>query len=190
MLLKEIRGRTAENHTRLENSPLLTCFARQRIDRDTYLRILVKFFGYFHPLEKVTGAFPEISAWLPDYTERRKAGLLLNDINTLRKITELSICEDLPQIRTAAQAFGCLYVMEGSTLGGKFIYSVVRKELHLDKTSGASFFYGYGPQTGAKWKAFGACMEAFGAAHGADEEIITAANETFLKLEQWMQTRK
>jgi hypothetical protein len=33
-------------------------------------------------------------------------------------------------------------------------------------------------------------MEAFGEAFGADEEIITAANETFSKLEQWMQTQK
>jgi heme oxygenase len=190
MLLKEIRGRTAENHTRLENNPLLTSFAHQQIDPDTYLKILVKFFGYFHPLERIIGAFPEISAWLPDYTERRKAELLLNDINTLRKNTGISLCEDLPQIRTPAQAFGSLYVMEGSTLGGKFIYSVVSKELNLDKTSGASFFYGYGPETGARWKAFGAAMEAFGEAFGADEEIITAANETFLKLEQWMQTQK
>lgn len=187
MLLKEIRSRTAENHARLENSPLLTPFAHQRIDPDTYLKILKKFFGYFQPLEKVIGSFPEISVWLPDYTERRKAELLLNDINKLQKDASISFCEALPKVRTAAQAFGSLYVMEGSTLGGKMIYSILKKDLNLDHDSGASFFYGYGPATGAMWKAFTSRLEAFGEAHDADEEIIAAANDTFLKFEQWIQ---
>jgi heme oxygenase len=59
------------------------------------------------------------------------------------------------------KAFGCLYVMEGSTLGGKIIYNILKKQLGLSDSAGASFFYGYGPATGEKWKTFGASLEAF-----------------------------
>jgi heme oxygenase len=190
MLLKEIRNRTAENHARLENTPLLSSFAHQRIDLPTYLEILRRFYGYFAPLEQVLDTFPALVRWLPDYTERRKAKLLLDDLNTINNHSKVNMCENLPSIRTVAQAFGCLYVMEGSTLGGKIIYSVLKKQLDLDKMRGAAFFYGYGSETGTKWKTFGARLEAFATDSAADEEIIAAADDTFLKLEQWMQIPK
>jgi len=190
MLLKDIRSRTAQYHARLENTPLLSSFARQEIDLPAYLEILRRFYGYFYPLERQLEAFPELPVWLPDYTERRKAKLLLQDLNALHNNAEINFCESLPGMRTAAQAFGCLYVLEGSTLGGKIIYNVLKKQLHLDQTAGAAFFYGYGPATGAKWKTFGECLTAFARAEEADEEIISAANDTFLTLEQWMQIPK
>jgi heme oxygenase len=190
MLLKEIRSRTADNHARLENTPLLSPFAQQRIDMPTYLEILRRFYGYFHPLERQLDAFPALLDWLPDYTERRKAGLLLDDLGSLHNRAEPGLCRELPGISTDAQAFGCLYVMEGSTLGGKIIYNILKKQLGLDKSAGASFFYGYGPATGEKWKIFGSRLEAFGREAGTDDAIIAAANDTFSKFEQWLLIKK
>jgi heme oxygenase len=190
MLLKEIRSRTADNHARLENTPLLSSFSRQRIDMPTYLEILRRFYGYFGPLESRLDAFPALREWLPDYTERRKARLLLDDLESLHNPVEPDPCRELPGISTDAQAFGCLYVMEGSTLGGKIIYNTLKNQLGLDKSTGASFFYGYGPATGEKWKTFGSRMEAFGRETGTDDAIIAAANDTFLMFEQWLQTKK
>ncbi len=114
----------------------------------------------------------------------------MNDLNTLSNRPDVNLCEKLPDIRTAAQAFGCIYVMEGSTLGGKIIYNTLKKQLDLDKMRGASFFYGYGPETGIRWKTFGESLQTFATGSGADEEIIAAANDTFLKFEQWMQISK
>jgi heme oxygenase len=190
MLLKEIRSRTADSHARLENTPLLSPFAQQRIDLPAYLEILRRFYGYFHPLETRLDAFPALFDWLPDYTERRKARLLLDDLNNLHHPAEPAPCRELPGISTDAQAFGCLYVMEGSTLGGKIIYNILKKQLGIDKLTGASFFYGYGPATGEKWKAFGSGMEAFARETGTGEQIIAAADDTFSKFEQWLLIQK
>lgn len=190
MLLKEIRSRTADNHARLENTPLLSPFSQQRIDLPAYLEILRRFYGYFYPLEQRLDGFPALREWLPDYTERRKAKLLLADLNSLHNGTEPGLCADLPGISTDAEAFGCLYVMEGSTLGGKIIYNILKKQLGLSDLAGASFFYGYGPATGEKWKTFGASLEAFARETGTDEEIIAAANDTFSKFEQWLYNPK
>lgn len=190
MLLKEIRSRTADNHARLETTPLLSSFAQQRIDMPTYLEILRRFYGYFQPIEQRLDAFPALREWLPDYTERRKARLLLDDLDCLHNPAEPVQCRNLPGISTDAEAFGCLYVMEGSTLGGKIIYNLLKKQLGIDEMAGASFFYGYGPATGEKWKTFSSRLEAFARETGTDDAIIAAANDTFSKFEQWLQIKK
>ena len=53
-----------------------------------------------------------------------------------------------------AQLWGMLYVIEGSTLGGQYIYKSIQNILGLDKNRGASFFSGYGDQTSMMWKHF------------------------------------
>jgi len=115
---------------------------------------------------------------------------LLDDLDRLRNPAEPGQCRELPGINTDAEAFGCLYVMEGSTLGGKIIYNILKNQLGIDKMAGAAFFYGYGPATGEKWKTFSTQMEAFGRETGTDDAIIAAANDTFSKFEQWLQTKK
>jgi heme oxygenase len=56
------------------------------------------------------------------------------------------------RVLTRAEAFGALYVIEGSSLGGR----VILKELKRRKVSlaGLRFLDPYGHQTAARWKAF------------------------------------
>lgn len=87
-----------------------------------------------------------------------------------------------------AQAFGSLYVMEGSTLGGKMIYKVVKELLGLDEQNGLSFFYGYGAETGNKWKIFQQSLLKLSSEHtNTDDQIIDSANHTFLQLKAWIE---
>jgi heme oxygenase (biliverdin-IX-beta and delta-forming) len=96
------------------------------------------------------------------------------------------LCTDLPEVSNEAQAFGCLYVMEGSTLGGKFISQVLRKCLGIEAASGAAFFNGYGAETGARWKAFQQSLLTFSEQAGQNATIIESANQTFNKMERWI----
>ncbi len=189
MILKEIRNRTAVNHTRLEQSPLLLPISQSTLSLDTYVQILQKFYCYFAPIELKLDRFVDLTKWLPDYTERRKTKLLLDDLQWVAPGQSLPpACSHLPLLESLAQAFGCLYVMEGSTLGGKLIYRVLHERLQLNASRGASFFYGYGEQTGTRWKAFGQVLQEFCAQTQQDEIVINTANETFIKLEEWLQT--
>jgi heme oxygenase len=84
-----------------------------------------------------------LDTYLPDYAHRRKSTLLLNDISKLKGNHTLDICSNIPAITNVCQAIGALYVLEGSTLGGRFIYRNIESALDLQVNSGASFFYGY-----------------------------------------------
>ena len=80
---------------------------------------------------------------------------------------------------------GCLYVMEGSTLGGKFIARQVQEKLGLSPEAGTAFFSGYGNETGARWKTFREALSRHSAETGDEALIIEAAEDTFLRLEEW-----
>jgi heme oxygenase len=189
MILQKIKVQTQDSHTSLENSQLLRPISEKSLTLDAYILILQKFYGFFYPLEQLIARFP-VGAYLPDIAERRKAGWLKND---LRQITHtdpvLPLCQQMPAVESLAEAFGCLYVMEGSTLGGKLIYKTVQDSLGLTQYKGLSFFYGYGPDTGSKWKSFQQSMLALSSQDSSsDTQIIGAANHTFSAFKQWLES--
>lgn len=83
--------------------------------------------------------------------ERRKLSALQKDLASLG-ITDYGETT-APQLTNIQQAFGILYVMEGSTLGGNVIAKNLAK---LDAFRDFSFqYFGiYGDQTGPMWKNF------------------------------------
>lgn len=149
-----------------------------------YAAILKMFYGYYHPLEKMIEAFitPDI---LPDIAERRKATAIVHDLRAIgQPANNLFPSEYLPAIENAAQAIGALYVLEGSTLGGKMIAKMLRKNEALSLTDDKlSFFTGYGEETGSKWKTFLDLLNQ--QEDGSD--VLKGANETFVYLKSWMQ---
>ncbi len=72
-----------------------------------------------------------------------------------------------------AEVVGCLYVIEGSALGGVRLARGFTEQLGVTPERGARFFTGRGPETAARWKAFCAWMEAQ-AWSAADEAAASA----------------
>jgi heme oxygenase (biliverdin-IX-beta and delta-forming) len=189
MILEKIRSATEAHHRQLEDTPLLKHFSKRTITLPVYANILEKLYGYFQPVELTLNRFSELSAYLPDYHQRRRSISLVED---LRKVSGLPArfptCDRLPVINSAARAFGCLYVMEGSALGGRMISSILKEKLGIDNHTGASFFYGYGTETGNKWKMFSESLSVFSKRYGNDNDIVHGAADTFDKLKRWMNT--
>ncbi|HEV7331416.1 MAG TPA: biliverdin-producing heme oxygenase [Flavisolibacter sp.] len=175
-----VKNATQRPHKEVEDIllPVLTSIRTT----DDYAVVLKMFYGYFHPVEKQIEQHLPISS-LPDLSERRKADSILEDLRLIGHGSDsLPLCTALPPIGNTAQAFGALYVLEGSTLGGKQIAKMLAKNPILP--AGATrFFTGYGDQTGTKWKGF---LEVFNQ-QSEQETIITSANETFNFLKGWMQ---
>ncbi len=97
-----------------------------------YRRRLEQFHGCYAPLER---RLQEICDWTDhgvDLSRRRKTPLLESDLRALgvEAVESLPVCQDLPKLIDAADGFGCLYVLEGSTLGGQFISRHVREDAH------------------------------------------------------------
>ncbi len=72
---------------------------------------------------------------------------------------------------------GALYVMEGSTLGGRFIARHVEQVLGLEPGRGDAYFQGHGEATGSLWRETTAAIAEVPEAQA--EVVIAAAKRTF-----------
>lgn len=153
-LLSLLKTATAESHTRLENELDLM---RAEWPREEYVALLDGFYGYVAPWEEA--AAHSVPAHLRSFFEaRRKAALLEADLTFLTgdatRAQAAPRANHLPSMNTIGRVFGSMYVMEGSTLGGRFIAPHVARLFDLETGLGNAYFDGYGPRTGSMWNAF------------------------------------
>jgi heme oxygenase len=186
MILKILRQQTSERHAAVEaRLPLVD----PALSRAAYEEILKRFYGFYLPLEARLLA---VSLWREigfEMEARRKVSPLEWDLEELSDDAELARlprCAELPEIACPAQALGCLYVVEGATLGGQIITKHLQKNLGITPETGGAFFAGYGAETGARWQEFGAMITAQAGQLGQDDVIVASANRTFETLEHWL----
>jgi len=182
-LLIALKQTTRPYHQSLEQT---LDFLSPNLSNTDYLRLIKAFWGYYCPLEARLASVPALTTWIPDLSERIKLSLLEKDLVALgveiETIAQLPQCNELPACTDVAQALGCLYVMEGATLGGQIISRHIKQLLDLDARNGTAFFSSYGDATGLMWQTFREQLTTF----TADEErVIESACMTFLTLEKW-----
>jgi heme oxygenase (biliverdin-IX-beta and delta-forming) len=150
-----------------------------------YQRLLEAFWGYYYPLEKQLMALDELKAALPDWPARAKLPWIIADLRILTggKAAALPICPNIPPCENLANALGCLYVLEGATLGGQVISRHLKRTFNLGPTNGAAFFNGYGAETDSRWQIFREWMMT---AEVEEAPLIQSACATFLTLDQWL----
>lgn len=148
-----------------------------------YCAILKTFYGFFAPLQQRIEEFIT-PAFLPDFDQRRKASLLLKDLEKLGRAADpIPLCLLLPAVNSVAEAFGALYVLEGATLGGQMISKMLLKNPVAGITEDQlHFFRGYRERTGPMWKSY---LEVLNAQPDPGP-IIAAANDTFLSFQNWI----
>jgi heme oxygenase len=183
-LLQELRQKTAPQHRALEqNSYSWKCLS----SRDGYAHLLVKLFAIHSAFENRLATVETLPFWLPDISERWKLAFLKSDLAALSVPEPHMTFQDLPVISSVASAFGCLYVLEGSTLGGQIITRHLQSQLGMVAEDGRRFFAGYGARTGHYWKTFGDKLAAYSSASGPSHaEVIQSAIHTFHYFSQWL----
>jgi heme oxygenase (biliverdin-IX-beta and delta-forming) len=181
VVLAHLRTATREAHQALEGAlglldPHLTLIA--------YTRLLRRFYGFWVVWE------PQISILLDDdalLRPRRRLHLLAADLKMLgfsnEDLAALPRCP-APDITCRAEAFGALYVMEGSTLGGRVIGRNLERCLGPACQGAATYFNGYGRQTNRMWQEF---LVVLNAMPGEDAEAAArGATATFERLGFWL----
>jgi len=150
--------------------------------------LLEGFYGYVAPWEHAVATF--LPARLRDFFEgRRKASWLASDLalltgdnNHANGVTKI---ERLPAMDSIGRVFGSMYVMEGSTLGGRFIAPHVATLFGLQSGLGNAYFEAYGLRTGSMWKAFRETASA-NVPPEQHDEAVDAAIATFNGLHGWL----
>ena len=175
MLSEELKLRTKERHQQLEVK-IITAIKLIH-HRNDYARLLQLFAGYFGSLEDLIEQTLSLNM-MPDYPLRRKAAALQADLKSINTPLPGKIgSENLPIIENSLQALGALYVMEGSTLGGRIITKMIAAKLP-DETA-FSFFEGYGEKTIDMWTSFKTSIDAIGLTKEDRKIIVESANDTF-----------
>lgn len=196
-ILSRLRTETRREHEAVEQVLDLMSVS---LTRDGYRQRLEQFYGFYAPLEKALSAHgerqhgiasePNLSMGTRAAMASRlnKTALLKLDLHHLGGGTQnIPLCYNLPPLETQAEVLGCVYVMEGATLGGRMITQHIQATLGITPATGGSFFNGYGDDTGKMWQTMRQLLVS-GAANTETENIIVAsAIATFACLRRWCQ---
>jgi heme oxygenase len=85
-----------------------------------------------------------------------------------------------------AAAFGCAYVLEGATLGGRTMLPLVETRLHLTAQHGAAYLASYGADVSRRWAEFGTALNAWCHEPLRRASTVQAATRTFDALTEWL----
>ncbi len=183
--LLKLRERTGPLHRSLEELPLSRSLTDPAITREQYGQYLLALRPVVEQVE--TGLYPILSHLLPDMDRRKKLPLLDSDLTYLQ--IPINQAGSAPadgwlQTPTLSHAIGIVYVMEGSTLGGRMIIKNIQSSLGFLKNQGASYFTGYGDQTGPLWKSFLDALTRYEYLSGNGNDIIDGAIHAFQVIRQ------
>lgn len=150
-------------------------------DLQQYIDALQRLRTFHERWESATRSCDGLADAVPDLALRTRADKLDRDLASLRSAP----CATASPVMALSlpQALGALYVLEGSTLGGRLILREVERTLGLTDQCGASFFAGNGRRTGELWRSFCEALDRFS---GETDAVVEGANDCFLDFERIM----
>lgn len=179
-----LREATAQAHAQLES---LLGLLDSPMSYARFVAVLMRFHGFHRIWEPALAhALGDAQFTVP----RRRLLLIEHDLRAL-DIDDLDI-EVLPVVPEAAQlcrtldaALGSLYVMEGSTLGGRVITRRLLEDADWCPEEGLLYFHPYGDLTGERWRQTLALLDSVPPER--HEAVVEGALETFALLLQWLE---
>ncbi len=181
-----LRQATAAAHEQLHHLPAFAALQAGTIGPDAYADLLRQMLVFHRAVEDRLAAAPSLQAFGIDIAARRRSPLLLEDLAFLgAATTPLRTPPALPALHSPAQALGCLYVTEGSTLGGRELARRLDHLLPPGSAEGRRFLLGHGPRHGAMWREFCAALEQCGDSPERRADMIGAALAAFAVFGDW-----
>lgn len=176
-LHNQLRHATEDLHRKLDQHPILAPLNREAVTVQVYQRALLVLHAISAPAEARIGSYLK-NHFLPlDYIARQRTPDLVRDLDHFGLLPP-EPAWDGPAITSTGALIGCLYVQEGSALGGRVIFRRVHKELGISEHQGGRFFSGCGRDNHSLWLEFW----NFAINHSQDADIpeaCQAANELF-----------
>lgn len=176
-----LRAATRSHHERVDR---LIDLPRLR-ERAHYARVLQVLDAFLGTWETRAGAALP-AAWQGWLQLRSRRPFLQQDLRVLG-VAALPPPPALPALASAAAAWGSIYVIEGSALGGQLVSrSLAQAGLHPH--SGAAYFHGWGEATGRMWSEARAVLDLELAEPERLAQACHAARATFDALSHLLET--
>jgi heme oxygenase len=170
-----LRFETASWHERVEEAADVPHTIRTR---GAYVDFLVRLFQLHSSFETRLGSMPLRGAWCSvgvDLSVHRRAHLLVGDLMELGEPTPASSLGSTP-FATFGHALGSLYVLEGSSLGGRAVARIVRSALGKVPTS---FLVGEGRSLPLPWSNVCSALSRYDSQGGDGDAVVAGACDTF-----------
>ncbi|NIR53195.1 biliverdin-producing heme oxygenase [candidate division KSB1 bacterium] len=188
--MDRLKIETREHHQYLESLPFFTILMEEKLPLESYVGLL-RAMAVVHAVlehELPLLANPVISAVWQE--EMRRLPFLEKDLSFI----ETKNIGDVPEAAKHAlqlaekirlwstpnsvNLLGCLYVLEGSTLGAQVLRPKIAKLFNL-RTEGLSYLSSYGNDTAPRWKKFKQRMNAVDLSEQQRKTVVETAHEVF-----------
>ncbi|MGY3804470.1 hypothetical protein ACWNT8_10435 [Pigmentibacter ruber] len=88
-----------------------------------YIDYIVVMYKVIAPLEKISLKFIESESSFPKVTKKNKTESLILDLKNLEiDLNKINFSIFFPEVKSFEEVLGCLYVVEGSSIGSQIIY--------------------------------------------------------------------
>lgn len=175
--LENLKSQTAIAHKNLESLPVSASILSPNMKISDYCHYLSLMYDVHKSTQEMV--FPLLKNFISDLEDRAKTQLILDDLSFLNYTKKESVSIFKNQDINVPFALGILYVIEGSTLGGRFILKNIETIPGLDQQNGVSYFTGYGNKTGSYWKTFLNELTAYENENQCADDIIKGAVYAF-----------
>jgi len=191
IFLQRLRSKTANSHQLIEQNSASQLLLSKGVTIVQYAHYLKSLYGFVYGFEKMV--FPILKHHpLLQINDRKKSHFIQADLAMLNQTAAQPYVSDElfnTHYQTAAAAFGGMYVLEGSTLGGQIISKHLSKVLGAAVAGKTSYLSAYASQTGTMWKSFLQLLCEAGASANNEDEIIDSAVNTFSLLNDCLSER-
>lgn len=189
-----LKNATSTDHDLIERHPFQAALATGTIPRESYADYLGQLYFVHRALEEALGAAGRWHRPIRDFVGEQFAktpqialdlnhfGISIDELEPSSEVSELAFAMREAQTRSPLSLLGYLYVLEGSTNGGKYIARVLRRHLGLPPDQGTAYLDPYGDQQRARWNEFKAGLNSVAFTESDRIELVCAAREVFARL--------
>ena len=176
--LTVLRNATSQQHTQLESTDLSKKLLSDFVTTGDYKNYLLKMKDIIAYCEEAI--FLLVENVITDINSRRKLALIQHDLACLQAdVNASNLFQPIKKDITTPYALGFMYVVEGSTLGGRIILKHLKAKLGISEEECGTFFAGYKASTGIRWKDFLHALTLYTSQNNDANEIIEGAKDAF-----------
>lgn len=189
-LMDRLKIETQEQHQYLESLPFFSALMEEKLPFESYVGLLRAMAVVHAVLEHeislsvnpvISSVWQEKMRRLPflekdlSFIETKEIGDIAEAANCALQLAEKIRLSSRPQ---SVDLLGCLYVLEGSTLGAQILRPKIAKLFNL-RTEGLSYLSSHGSETAARWKKFKQRMNAANISEQQRKTVVEMACEVF-----------
>lgn len=186
-----LKHHTAAAHEALQTSSLIKRLLEPDLSWPEYRDLLSRYYGFLEPLAPRLRAHAAGLPWAAFVEPALRLDELQRDLQTAAVAPETLSRTDAGWLQPESPATaGVLYVLLGSTLGGKLISRALRQSLRLAPERGCAYFAAMTADQAGSWRHFLDQLEQQPWSATDQEQLQTAALQTFQHLQRQFDRRK